>query len=58
MGDIGEAVKSYTEREHCDHCSFNIGRDMSYLDDVIEIVNNANHWPASKVEVSNEKLFI
>lgn len=59
MNDIGPAVVSYTEREQCDHCSFNIGRDQSYLDDVLEIVNKANnYWPSSDKEVSNDKLFV
>ena len=44
MGEIGEAVVSYTEREQCDHCSFNSGVDMSYIDDILEFVNNINGW--------------
>ena len=44
MGEIGEAVISYREREQCDHCSFNTGADMSYIDDILDLVNNVNDW--------------
>lgn len=50
MGEIGEAVVSYKEREQCDHCSFNTGADMGYLDDVLELVNKVNNWTGDNTE--------
>lgn len=43
VSEIGEAVIGYRERENCDHCSFNTGADMSYVDDMLALVNKVNH---------------
>lgn len=46
MGQIGEAVVSYREFENCDHCSFNFGKNQSFLKGEIERVNSINKWTA------------
>ena len=37
-----DIVTEYTEIDHFSHTSFNFGKDMSYLDDVIKLVLEAN----------------
>lgn len=39
---IGQAVIFYKELENHDHSSFNFGRDMSFMEDVMELVHKYN----------------